>query len=549
MAEQGEQLQKSYEIVVANVGAGGVSSQERIGLTAETDELTTPNNCVEPPLPLEQLQRLTESSGTRAGCIAAMVTNTVGLGYALEPTERNESPTEFERRAAEVRGWLEGLARRDTRLERPSFTALMSAVKTDQEEVGNGYMEVSRDRRSGRISGLFHVPGVRMRRLRSRTGWVLLPEAHSAVMGDRTRFYNFGEKVAYNRAGEPQPRLRRSGMKWDVNEVIHFRVFTTRSRDYGLPRDYANTTDYLLDRLASEANVGFFGSGGVPAHVIFVRGEETKEGERVTFRVPPETPQRIAQTLTGDGRKDPSRVAIVPLPPGTEVDDVQLGKVSDQDVGHVDFRGDLRRRKLAAFRISPIFIADTEDAGRYTAEVERAITLEQVFDPDQQLIEERLFDSIFRDEGNTWLNPRFNELAVEGNAVKRESAGRMGEAGTITRGEHREAHGYRPLPEAAAATEEIEWHGETYQSAEPADGEVPHGWNARLVDTGRPRGAENRTDDADDQRGLRPGLAGRDRRSEPPEGIERRSRQAARGLEGAMGRATRRSRRRAARES
>jgi hypothetical protein len=90
-------------------------------------------------------------------------------------------------------------------------------------------------------------------------------------------------------------------------------------------------------------------------------------------------------------------------------------------------------------------------------------------------------------------------MAVESDAARRDSADKMAEAAAITLREFREAHGYGPLPEAA--------EGDT-----PAPGQYPAGINDRLVNTGTPKGAENRNQTSD-QRGLRPGLADRTQRS------------------------------------
>jgi hypothetical protein len=117
--------------------------------------------------------------------------------------------------------------------------------------------------------------------------------------------------------------------------------------------------------------------------------------------------------------------------------------------------------------------------------------------------------------GYRQLRVDFTKLAVEGDAVKRESAVSMAEAGTITRREHRAAHGYGPLPEAQ-------------EGAEPGPGEVPHGWNDEIVEIGPPRGAENRVaTSASDQRGLQPGIGARASRSPEDRGVKVAQRTAA----------------------
>lgn len=465
---------------------------------AEDDWLDTPNEAIEPPLALEALRRLSEQSSVRAACVDAIARNTVGLGYSLAVEEEHEQETTDA--AADVhkaRAILESLAARDIRLDSPTLTELLYAVKSDEEEIGNGYVEVSRNRLSGQINGLYHLPAVRIRRLRKGKGYMLLGSDGGE---DRAlRFYNFGEKVQYDDQGKATAKIVK-GKKWVRNEVIPFKLYTSESRDYGLPRDVSMALDYLGDKLAAESNVSFFDSSGTPPTIIFVQGEEQKDGTRVTFRVPQETSDRIANTLKSDGGHR-HRVAIIPVPPGTQTKDVKLGEISDRDVGFTEYRGDNLRRTLGAFRLQPIFVSQVEDSGRYSAEVQRAITLEQLFDPEQQRYEARLGETLLSDVGYGHLRFVFKRLAIEDDATRRESANDMAEKGAITRREYRKAHGFSALPEAR--------EGDT-----PETGQVPHGWNDEIVQVKPPPGAQNRGGPVDNT-GLDDGIGGRPRSERP----------------------------------
>lgn len=517
MADAPEPIFKIHAELATADPPRGDSSQPK-----DDPYLGTPKDCIEPPLPLERLQSWTQINGTRKSCLQALVTNTVGLGYRIAVAEGHERDvSDAAEKALEAAAALESLAKRDSRSGRPTFTKLMRAVKWDEQEIGNGAMEVSRDKRDGTIDGLFHVPAARLRRKKDRTGYLLLPP--DGDENNATPFYDFGTKVTYSRDGDPTVQLQKD-RSWDVNEVIVFREHTSESRDYGLPVDSALALEYLGDKLAAEANVGFFDASGTPPTVLFVQGEERKDGGTVHVTVPAQTTAQIAATMkSGDNRQN--RVAILPLPAGVKVQKEELGKVTDRDLGFTGFRDSMRQRTLSAFRLPPIFIAVTTDSGQYTAEVERAIGKEQVFDPQQSDWQDVLNDSLLRELGYRDLQLLFNDLAVEDDAAKREGADRGAEAGTVTRREWRRANGYEPLPEAAKAATGLLWHdGQTYKSAEPENGQVPHGWNDRIVSKAPPRGAENRTLDAEDQRGQRPGIGGRTARSGPgeqPRGADR----------------------------
>lgn len=485
-----EHLEKSHEIIVAGLALGGKTTQK-----PPANEPVTPDNALEPPVSLESLAKLSQISSLRASIIDAISTNVVGLGYGIDVAEGHEEQVTDPRDVArQVAATLEALAMRDVRMDRPSFTELMFAVKTDEEEVGQGFLEVSRDKRTGKIDGLFHIPGKLMRRLKDRSGYVLLDEDEQVAS---VEFYNFGEKVNYTDDGEPTGDLEQ-GKTWARNEALSFKLYTSESRDYGLPRDVAEAMDYAGDKLAAEYNIGFFDSGGTPPTLLFISatGDDTM-GQKVTFRVPQETVARIGNTIKSDsGHRD--KVAIIPLPQNATVEKITLGEISERDMGFVNYRTDNAQRILSAFRMQPIFVGLSSE-GRYDAEVQRSITLEQLFDPEQTRYEARLRATLIKDLGYSSMELKFKRMAVESDAARRESAQRLAEAADITLREHRAAHGYGPLPEAK-------------DGQDPEPGQYPSGINDRLINIGQPRGAEHRNDTSD-QRGLRPGLADREQRS------------------------------------
>lgn len=496
-----------YKAHIEVEGIGGTSSQ-----VDDDPDLGTPQDAITPPESLERLAELSTFNSTRKAIIDAVALNVVGLGYRLEVGEGHERDQGDARdEIARATERLEAAARRDTRLAEPSLTELLRAVKTDEEEVGWGFAEVSRSRDSGLIDGLFHVPGKRMRRLRDRSGYALVPP--SGDLDNATRFANFGEKVAYRNAQPTASLADGHAGGWQRNEVIAFKLYTSESRDYGLPRDAAMVTDYLGDKLAGEANVGFFANGGALPTVLFVQGEERKDGATINVTVPAEVTQRIYATLRskGEGAGNTGRVAIVPLPAGVKAQKEILGQASERDIGNVAVRDDWRQRTLSAFRLSGIFIG-LEGDGRYSAEVERAMGKEQVFDPEQDRYQRRL-RPVLRDLGFPQLSIIFNDLAVEDAAARRSSAEKGAEVGGITWREWRTAHGWAPLPEATKAGDPLKWHdGQIYMSVPPEPGQVPFGWNDSLIPAvGRPPGSPQPVA-GDGQQGLRPGLGGRDSR-------------------------------------
>jgi hypothetical protein len=429
------------------------------------DDPWTPEGSLPPPADLDNLAALTQVGRIRRSCIAAIAHNTVGLGFELAVREGHEDEIkgEVDEERREARDELNRLARRDAMLKRPSFGRLLTAVIWDKYECGNGYLEVARNKITGKISGLYHAPGKRIRRTKERDGWIMLRQA--GTLTNAVRFYDFGAKVKYGPDGQPTNKLAGSGMRWDRNELIPFQLYTSESRDYGLPPDAQLAIDYLGDKLAGDTNASFFGSSGVPPTVIFVQGEEKGDGSEVRIEVPPAFVKQVADAMRGGTAQ--SRVAIIGVPAGFKAQVNNLAVTSERDMGFIAYRGDNRRATLGAFRLSPVFVADIEDAGKYTAEVERAITKEQVFDPEQEEVQDALDHSLLA-ELFPHLALDFNEIAIKGDEAKRQSANDLADRGKITNAEYRTAHGYPPMPEAA-------------EGAEPQEGEVEFGWNSELV--------------------------------------------------------------------
>lgn len=482
--------------------ADELQSAQGAGDTAqEGPDPWTPGEAIEPPEDLFRLMQLTAQNPTRRPIIDAISLNTVGLGYEIVPRSGYEDQVDSTE-AGIIREQLDNLAERDVVLDNPDLAEQLQAVKHDEEGCGNGALEVSRNRLTGQIDGLYHLPGHLVRRRKDRKGWII-GQRHVASPSEWTRYYNFGDKVQYDENGRATNRLK-PGRVWATNEIIRLRLYSAESRDYGLPRDVALAADYAGDKLAAEANIGFFEHGGTSPGILFVEGVETEQGGRTTFRVPQKTVKRIKQTMqSGPGLN--SRVAIVAVPPGASANYVQLGQTSERDMAFTDYRADNRERQAGAFRISMIFIS-TQESGQYDAEVERSITLEQLFDPEQRRYERRM-NKVLRDLGHVAWQFRFKRLAVEGDAAKRDSADRMAETGNITIGEYRAAHGYPPLPES--------------ERPDLDHGVFPTGTNKQLVDIGVPDGAQNR-DPFNDQRGQDTGLGGR---TQAPEDIGKAVRQ------------------------
>lgn len=465
------------------------------GSTQPDVDVWTPQDTIEPPENLPLLANLTKYSQKRADCIGVITRNTVGLGWDVGVWPEHEGQID-RKLIRECRHKLDALARRDKRLDggRPSFADLMYAVKHDIEEFGNGRMEVSRNRRTGMIDGLYHVPGHRVRRKKDRSGWVMGQNPELVDDASRIDYYNFGEKVEYDADGRPQGKLADGATRWKTNEIIAFQHYTSESRDYGLPRDIGLVGEYAAYKAVIEWTGSFFNNSGVPPTVLFVQGQEQRDGNRVRFRVDASMVRRIKQALASDAPTG-KEVVVVPVPPGTNVNAVKLSQLSDRDLTFGNFKGEHKSNVGEAFGLTPIFYnPGGNEGGRYTAEVERALCLEETFDPDQDYLERKLWTTVLPDLGYSELRIIFKRLAVESDSARREAVQNGATIGAVTYGEWRQANGLDPLP----------------YDGDPNDPENPNNQLIRVAGantTGDPHAPQEF--DAADGRGKRPGIGGR----------------------------------------
>lgn len=468
------------EIVLHSVPLGETTQPDD-----ESPDMWTMDEAIRPPENLVGLSALSRSSWIRSSCIEAIARNTVGLGHTCEPLPASQTGSEDDKKLGyEIVNTLDELSKRDTRLQARSFADILHAIKTDEEECGQGVMEVSRSRETGEVDGLFHAPGKIVRRLKDRSGWIIGQRPDMVEAATAQRYYNFGEKVRYV-DGKPTSKLLSSGKRWETNELIVFRLYSSESRDYGLPRDVELAVEYLAIKNLDEWNASFFGTSGTNPAMLFVQGVEQKDGTKITYRVPQDTIDRIHQAIRSGARKA-DKVAIIPLPPGAEANLVELATTSERDITFDTFVNRHNKDVLGSFRLGAIFVA-LEDQGRYTAEVQRALALEQVFDPEQRRYERTLNNTLINEFGYPDWTLKFKRLAVEADAAKRDSADKLAEVGGITRGELREAHGLPPLDES----------------------KFQKGINDEIIDARAPKGADGRVVQGTDQRGLRPGIGGR----------------------------------------
>jgi hypothetical protein len=216
----------------------------------------------------------------RRSCIAAVAHNTVGLGYELKVARatRTRSTATRPRYAREARAAL-GASRSATDAQAPlvhqaADDRLLGQVRGRQRLPGGRPQPAHRqDLRPVPRPRQAHPPPRRTGRAGSCS-----TARERVIPGGASGSTTSAQKVNYDDDGSADRPSQGTGLRWETNEMIPFQLYTSESRDYGLPPDAQLAGDYLGDKLAGDTNVSFFGSSGVPPTVIFVQGEETDEG-------------------------------------------------------------------------------------------------------------------------------------------------------------------------------------------------------------------------------------------------------------------------------
>lgn len=367
------------------VGAEESAGRSRQLPEAAWVEAYASGEVLEPPYDLDALAQLYETNATHKACVDAKVTNTVGLGYRFLPV--GDDPRAASRANLAL---LEHLF--DNCNPDQTFTEVLSAVWTDVECLGNGYLEITRNSR-GEIDGFYHVPGTTMRVRAAGQGFLQIRDT------ERRYFRPLGgPEQADPLTGEPQ------------NEIMHLRKYTPQSSYYGIPDIVAAMAAVVGDKEAREYNIDFFENHAVPRMAIIVEGGQLSDDVLAQIQEYMETEIRGQghKTLVLDVPGSDVRIRLEPLTVGVQ-----------QDAAFLDYRRANRDEVLMVHRVPPSKITIVENANLANSRDQDKTFREQVIRPEQRRIEYRLNRMIREQLGIGDWRFRFQEMDL---SVAREEA-------------------------------------------------------------------------------------------------------------------------------
>jgi PBSX family phage portal protein len=350
---------------------------------------------VEPQYNLYALSKIYELSAANYSAINAKVANIVGLGYDLKPSlaviQKMEEYTVTEDLAryrkniakakARVIEWLESRNDDDT------FTATLTKAYIDAESTGNGYIEIGR-KADGEIGYIGHIPASTMRVRRLRDGFVQI------VSGKAVFFRNFQDTTSKNPITvDPRP-----------NEIIHIKKYTPTNTYYGVPAIVAAKNAMAGNEFSSRFNLEYFENKAVPRYIFWLKGAKMSR----------EAEERLFEFFQGNLRGQNHRTAIIPLPPDTPDNKVEMKmepvESGIQDSSFTQYRKSNKEEILMAHRVPISKVGGSEGIGLAAAREADKTFKEQVCRPEQDALEKKITKII--QEKTDIFKFEFNELTL-----------------------------------------------------------------------------------------------------------------------------------------
>jgi len=321
------------------------------------------HRCVTPPVDPQVLAQLYSRNVAHKACVDAKAVNTVGLGWKFDPKPGTDpADTGVQELAGELEGWLDLLARRDGE----SFSDLLLSAKKDEEAVGWGAIEISRNGR-GQADGLYHVHAFTLRRRKDRDGWV------QKVAGDYVYFRNYRRAAADTESPE-----RFEG----TNELLIVGETAPDSPFYPLPDHVPALGDIAGDEAAQAYQLQFFRNNAVPRLAIVVEGGKLDEDVKDYLLA------YMREGIRGDAHKtlllesstnDQVKIHIEKLTVGTS-----------EEADFMAYRRFVVGQVIMSHRVSPSKVTLVEDANRANSRDQDKTFKEQVCKPDQERWEKRI---------------------------------------------------------------------------------------------------------------------------------------------------------------
>jgi PBSX family phage portal protein len=329
---------------------------------------------VEPPSNLETYIHIYELSAPHYAAVNAKIANIVGLGYKFVETNKTKRGLEATKSESKKEKALRALAEHRDDLteevenfnEEDTFTETLEKVWRDYEVMGNGYIEIGRNK-DNTIGYVGHIPAQTIRIRRERDGFVQI-NGRKAVY-----FRNFGDHT-------PNP----IGTDNKPNELIHIKRYSPSSTYYGVPDVVAAQQAIAGNEFSARFNLDYFENKAVPRHLI------TLKGANLGIAAQTELLGFFETGLKGQNH----RSLFIPLPSDDGPNKVEF-KIDPIDTGNMDasfnkYRETNLSEILMAHRVPISKVSTASGTGVAVARDADKTFKEQVCQPQQRLLEKKV---------------------------------------------------------------------------------------------------------------------------------------------------------------
>lgn len=401
------------------------------------------NAILEPLYNPNLLSKLREESDILGSCIDAYATNIAGFGYEIQSLSEDNQTEEF------LYESLFKYCSFDS-----SFTKIMKRVIADRETVGYGCFEVIRSS-DGKPAGFTHIPAQEIRMCARQTKaqqitWKVKENGQIKEIPLKKKFRKYvqivNEKLMYFKefgdtrkmncyTGEYSENVTEEN---EATEVVFFNIYCQYS-PYGLPRYMGTLLNMVGSREAQELNYNYFKDGRhIPMAILVKGGHLTKDSETVLSEMKGGKSQH--KYLVLEAEADEKAVSLVGEEDKNRVDvDIKpLATVMQQDGLFQQYCKNNRDIIRAAFRLPPIYTGESQDYNRATSDTARAITEEQVFEPERAGLEEEI-NNLFKNAMDVYdVDLRFKAPVINDDEAKANALKIYSDMGGLTPSDARE---------------------------------------------------------------------------------------------------------------
>ena len=357
---------------------------------------------IRPPYNPKQLALLSERNETHAAAIEAKSMGVAGYGFEIVPhPDYDEDERSDAGRKTAHEFWFNGDFQLGPDSQPTTAKKVHIHAREDCESVGWLALEVLSNSRTGKPTGLAHLPGHTIRKRDDAPGYVELdargqPDGFYGAAGDRYKTDEEDDQIFVNGdTGETGSTLGSvGGVDGVANELIFIRNYSPLWPHYGTPDAIPALQTIEGDVAARQYNTQFFYNDGVPRFAVIVENGELTEQAWADLK---ETFQNLRgqenahRGVILEGVTDVAQEYANEQNVSIRIEPLTVGV--DEDSSFNEFRERNEHDILKAHSVPPVVVG-RETQNYATAREQRNEFAQQTIQPRQEEYAEALYELI-----------------------------------------------------------------------------------------------------------------------------------------------------------